>query len=53
MRGEAMGTEVMIMIFFGAGIMVALAFSLLAIVLHEIRDERSDRSSEVRTKSRR
>jgi hypothetical protein len=44
---------VLIMIFFGAGIMVALAFSLLALVLHELHDERSNRSSAVRTRSRR
>ncbi len=34
-----MDTAVLWMIFFGVGILIALAFSLIAIVLHNVHDE--------------
>jgi hypothetical protein len=36
-----MNGGILIMIFFAVGIMIALAFSLLAIVLHEYNDEQT------------
>jgi hypothetical protein len=38
-QGGAMSGEVLVMIMFGAGIIVGLAFSLLYIVVHQVRDE--------------
>lgn len=34
-----MDTTVLLMIFFGVGIMIALALSLIAIVLHNVNDK--------------